>query len=161
MAVRVGVVREVRGDETRVALTPDAVKKLLAAGMTVSIQSGAGVQAACPDDAYAAAGATVEPDAAARVQDADVVLGVRAPSPETVAALKAEAFVAALMNPYGDRPALDALAAAGATGFAMEFVPRITRAQSMDALSSQANLAGYRAVIEAAIAQDGLPPGAG
>ncbi len=150
MAVKLGVVREDHADETRVALTPDAVKKLVASGITVAIQSGAGVRAAYPDGDYLAAGATVAPDAAEAVRDADVVLAVRAPSPATATALKPGAVIAALMNPYGDRAALDALAAAGATGFAMEFVPRITRAQSMDALSSQANLAGYRAVIEAA-----------
>ena len=150
MAAKVGVVRETVAGETRVALTPDAVKKLLALGFTVSVQSGAGVAAACPDADYAAAGATVAPDAAAAVADADAVLSVRAPPAEALAALKPGAVVAAMLNPYGGRAELDALAQAQATAFAMEFIPRISRAQSMDVLSSQANLAGYRAVIEAA-----------
>ena len=150
MAAKVGVVRETREDETRVAITPDAVKKLIALGFTVTVQSGAGVTASCLDPAYAEAGAQIAPDAAAAIADADVVLAVRAPSPEALASLKAGAVVAALLNPYGERAAVDALAQAQATAFAMEFVPRITRAQSMDVLSSQANLAGYRAVIEAA-----------
>jgi H+-translocating NAD(P) transhydrogenase subunit alpha len=146
---KVGVVREREG-ETRVALTPDAVKKLSALGFQVAVQSGAGLAAACPDADYLAAGATVAPDAAAAVREADVVLGVRAPAPDAIAALRPGAVVIALLNPYGDAQALQALAQAGATALAMEFVPRISRAQSMDALSSQANLAGYRAVIEAA-----------
>ena len=150
MAGKLGVVREVREGETRVAVTPDAVKKLSALGLSVTVQSGAGLGAACLDADYLAAGATVAPDAAAAVAEAEVVLAVRALSPEALAALRPGAVVVGLLNPHGERAALEALAVSGATGFAMEFVPRITRAQSMDALSSQANLAGYRAVIEAA-----------
>ena len=150
MAAKLGVVRETRESETRVAITPDAVKKLTALGFTVAVQSGAGLGAAYPDADYEAAGASLAPDAAAAMADADVVLAVRALPVEALGGLKSGAIVAAMMNAYAERPALDALAAAGATGFAMEFVPRITRAQSMDVLSSQANLAGYRAVIEAA-----------
>ena len=146
---KVGVVRE-REDETRVAITPDMVKKLLTLGFTATIQKGAGVTASCPDADYEAAGASIAPDAAAALADADVVLGVRALPVEALDALKPGAMVVAMMNPYGERTALDALAQSGATGFSMEFVPRITRAQSMDVLSSQANLAGYRAIIEAA-----------
>ena len=146
---KVGVVREREG-ETRVAITPDMVKKLLPLGFSVTVEAGAGVAAACPDADYEAAGASIAPDAAAALADADVVLSVRALTAEASNALKSGAVVAAMMNPYGERQALDVLAAAGATGFAMELVPRITRAQSMDVLSSQANLAGYRAVIEAA-----------
>ena len=149
MAAKVGVVREREG-ETRVALTPDMVRKLIPLGFAVTVQSGAGVAAAYRDADYLSAGATIAPDAAAAMADADAVLGVRALPVEALAALKPGAVVAAMMNPYGERAALDALAKAEATGFAMEFVPRITRAQSMDVLSSQANLAGYRAVIEAA-----------
>ena len=149
MAAKVGVVREREG-ETRVAITPDMVKKLLPLGFSVTVEAGAGVAAACPDADYEAAGASIAPDAAAALADADVVLSVRALTAEASNALKSGAVVAAMMNPYGERQALDVLAAAGATGFAMELVPRITRAQSMDVLSSQANLAGYRAVIEAA-----------
>ena len=150
MAAKVGVVRETRESETRVAVTPDAVKKLTALGFTVAVQSGAGLGAAYPDADYLAAGASLAPDAATAMADADVVLAVRALPPEGLGGLKSGAIVAAMLNAYAERPALDALAAAGATAFAMEFVPRITRAQSMDVLSSQANLAGYRAVIEAA-----------
>ena len=150
MAAKVGVVRETRESETRVAVTPDAVKKLTALGFAVAVQSGAGLGASYPDADYLAAGASLAPDAATAMADADVVLAVRALPPEGLGGLKSGAIVAAMLNAYAERPALDALAAAGATGFAMEFVPRITRAQSMDVLSSQANLAGYRAVIEAA-----------
>ena len=150
MAAKLGVVRETRESETRVAVTPDAVKKLIALGFTVAVQSGAGLGAAYLDADYQAAGAEIAPDAAAAMADADVVLAVRALPVEALGGLKSGAIVAAMLNAYAERPALDALAAAGATGFAMEFVPRITRAQSMDVLSSQANLAGYRAVIEAA-----------
>ena len=149
MTAKVGVVREREG-ETRVAITPDMVKKLIPLGFTIAVQSGAGVSAACPDADYEAAGATIAPDAAAAVANADVVLGVRALAVDELDGLKSGVTVIAMMNPFAERPALDALAATGATGFSMEFVPRITRAQSMDVLSSQANLAGYRAVIEAA-----------
>ncbi len=150
MAAKVGVVRETRESETRVAVTPDAVKRLMALGLTVTVQAGAGAGASYPDADYLAAGASLAPDATAAMADADVVLAVRALPPEALGALKPGAIVAAMLNAYAERPALDALARAQATGFAMEFVPRITRAQSMDVLSSQANLAGYRAVIEAA-----------
>ena len=150
MAARVGVVRETQAGETRVALTPDAVKKLIALGFTVTVQSGAGVAAACPDADYVAAGAVIAPDLSAATTDVDAVLAVRALPAEALSALKPGVVVAAMLNPYMERAALDGLARAQATGFAMEFVPRISRAQSMDVLSSQANLAGYRAVIEAA-----------
>ncbi|WP_174301571.1 Re/Si-specific NAD(P)(+) transhydrogenase subunit alpha [Caulobacter sp. S45] len=150
MAAKVGVVRETRESETRVAVTPDAVKKLIPLGFAVAVQSGAGLGASYPDADYLAAGASLALDAAAAMADADVVLAVRALSTEALTGLKSGAIVAAMLNAYAERPALDALAQTGATGFAMEFVPRITRAQSMDVLSSQANLAGYRAVIEAA-----------
>ncbi len=136
--------------ETRVAATPDSVKKLVAAGFAVTVEAGAGLTASVRDADYAAAGATVAPDAATAVSGADVLLKVRGPDAAEIAALKPGAMVVGLFNPYGDRTLVEALAAQGATAFAMEFVPRITRAQVMDALSSQANLAGYRAVIEAA-----------
>jgi NAD(P) transhydrogenase subunit alpha len=150
MTARIAVTRERRAEETRVAATPDSVKKLIALGFAVTFEAGAGLAASYPDADYAAAGATVVATAAEALRDADVVLKVRAPADEEIAALKPGALVVALLNPHGDRPTLEALAAKGATAFAMEFVPRITRAQVMDALSSQANLAGYRAVIEAA-----------
>ena len=149
MAV-VAVTRERRAGETRVATTPDAVKKLLALGVSVTIESGAGLTASVLDADYEAAGATIAPDLAATLGGADVLLKVRGPSDEEIAGLRPGSIVVALLNPHLERPVLDALAARGLDAYAMEFVPRISRAQVMDALSSQANLAGYRAVIEAA-----------
>jgi len=144
------VTKERRAGETRVAVTPDAAKKLIALGFDVVIETGAGVSASAPDTDYLAAGAKVFPTATEALKDADVVLKVRGPADEEISSLKPGAIVVGLFNPYQDRPLVDALTAHGATVFAMELVPRITRAQVMDALSSQANLAGYRAVIEAA-----------
>jgi NAD(P) transhydrogenase subunit alpha len=150
MPARIAVTKETRGAETRVAATPDSVKKLIAMGFAVSIETGAGVGASFPDADYLAAGATIAPSAESALAEADVVLKVRAPTEAEIGAIKSGALLIALLNPYNDRPLLDALAKRGVTAIAMEFVPRISRAQSMDALSSQANLAGYRAVIEAA-----------
>jgi NAD(P) transhydrogenase subunit alpha len=148
MAV-IAVTKEGRAGETRVAATPETVKKLAGAGFAVVIESGAGTGASYPDADYAAAGAEVVPTAVAALAKADILFKVRAPSDAEVAALKPGTIVAATLNPYQDRAVLEALAAKGASAFAMEFIPRITRAQVMDVLSSQANLAGYRAVIEA------------
>jgi NAD(P) transhydrogenase subunit alpha len=150
--IRLAVTRERRAGETRVALTPDAVKKLVDQRLAVAVETGAGLAAAFPDAAYAAAGAEVAADLAATLSGADILLKVRAPVAEEIAALKRGAIVVGLLDPFREREAMAALAAAGANAFAMELVPRITRAQVMDALSSQANLAGYRAVIEAAAA---------
>ncbi|MGI8840412.1 MAG: Re/Si-specific NAD(P)(+) transhydrogenase subunit alpha [Caulobacteraceae bacterium] len=136
--------------ETRVAITPDAVKKLIGLGLAVTVESGAGTAASAPDADYAAAGATIAPDMTAALKGADILLKVRGPTDEEIAALKAGAVVVGLLDPHQNGPLIEALARAGLTAFAMEFVPRISRAQAMDALSSQANLAGYRAVIEAA-----------
>lgn len=147
---RLAVTRERRPGETRVALSPDAVKKLTGQGVTVAVETGAGAGAAFPDADYAAAGAEIAADAAQAIAGADILLKVRAPEAEEIAALKSGTIVVGLLDPHREREALEALASAGANAFAMEFVPRITRAQVMDALSSQANLAGYRAVIEAA-----------
>ncbi|MDB5424112.1 MAG: hypothetical protein JWQ29_1528 [Phenylobacterium sp.] len=146
----IAVTRERRAGETRVAAVPETVKKLIAAGFSVTVEAGAGAAASYPDADYAAAGATIAKTAKDALAQADIVFKVRSPVDEEVAALKKGAIVVATLNPYQDKAALDALAKAGATAFAMEFVPRITRAQVMDVLSSQANLAGYRAVIEAA-----------
>jgi NAD(P) transhydrogenase subunit alpha len=146
----VAVIKESRPGETRVAATPDTVKKLIALGLSVVIEAGAGTAASIPDDAFEAAGARIVEGASAALAEADVVLKVRAPDAGESASIKSGAMVVGLLNPYQERPALEALATRGASAFAMEFVPRITRAQVMDALSSQANLAGYRAVIEAA-----------
>ena len=150
MAVKIAVTRERRAEETRVAITPDTAKKLIALGAEVTVESGAGKAASYLDADYAAAGATIAKTAKAAIKDADILLKVRAPVAEEIADLKAGAIVAATLNPYVEKEALKALADKGATAFAMEFVPRITRAQVMDVLSSQANLAGYRAVIEGA-----------
>ena len=144
------VTKERRAGETRVAVTPDVAGKLAALGLAVVVETGAGVAAAAPDAAYQAAGARIAPDAAAALKDADLLFKVRGPSPDEIAALKPGVVLAGLFNPYQDPALLQALNEMGATVFAMEFVPRITRAQAMDALSSQANLAGYRAIIEAA-----------
>ena len=149
MAV-IAVTKERRAGETRVAAVPETVKKLAAAGFSVVVEAGAGVAAAYPDADYEAAGATIAKTVKDALGKADVVFKVRSPEADEIAALKAGAIVVALLNPYQEREALAALAKKGTTAFAMEFVPRITRAQVMDALSSQANLAGYRAVIEAA-----------
>jgi NAD(P) transhydrogenase subunit alpha len=149
MAV-IAVTRERGAGETRVAATPETVKKLIAAGFTVTVESGAGVAASYVDSEYQAAGATLAPDLKSALAAAEILFKVRAPADEEIAALRDGALVLALLNPHQDRATLDALAARGATAFAMEFVPRITRAQVMDVLSSQANLAGYRAVIEGA-----------
>ncbi|HEX3699432.1 MAG TPA: Re/Si-specific NAD(P)(+) transhydrogenase subunit alpha [Phenylobacterium sp.] len=146
----IAVTKERRAGETRVAAVPETVKKLIAAGFSVTVEAGAGEAASYPDADYKAAGATIAKTAKAALAKADVVLHVRAPADTEIAALKKGAIVAALINPYQDKKVVAALAKAGATAFAMEFIPRITRAQAMDALSSQANLAGYRSVIEAA-----------
>ncbi|HEY2179129.1 MAG TPA: Re/Si-specific NAD(P)(+) transhydrogenase subunit alpha [Caulobacteraceae bacterium] len=147
---RLAVTRERKAGETRVALTPDAVKKLVGQGLSVVVETGAGLNAAAPDEEYRTAGAEIAPDVAAALADADILAKVRVPAPEEIAALKRGAIVVGLLDPHREGAAISALADAGANAFAMEFVPRITRAQAMDALSSQANLAGYRAVIEAA-----------
>lgn len=149
MAV-IAVIKERRAGETRVAAVPETVKKLAAAGFSVVVEAGAGLSASFQDADYEAAGAALAKTAKDALGQADILFKVRAPEADEVKALKKGALVVALLNPYQDRATLDALAAQGATAFAMEFVPRITRAQVMDALSSQANLAGYRAVIEAA-----------
>jgi NAD(P) transhydrogenase subunit alpha len=149
MAV-IAVTKERRGGETRVAAVPETVKKLIAAGFSVVVEAGAGAAASYPDADYAAAGAAIAKTAKEALSGADILFKVRAPEADEIAALKSGTLVVAVLNPYQDKASLDALAKAGATAFAMEFVPRITRAQVMDVLSSQANLAGYRAVIEGA-----------
>ncbi len=137
-------------DEPRVAVSPETVKKLVALGARVKVESGAGARSRFADDALRAQGAEIAPSAADALRDADILLKVRRPSAADVAALKPGALVIAMLDPYGDRSGLEALAAGNAALFTMEFMPRITRAQSMDVLSSQANLAGYKAVVDAA-----------
>ena len=144
---RIAVTRERRDGETRVAATPETVKKLAALGFSITVETGAGDGASFPDADYQAAGAELAKTCADALKSADVLLKVRGPSADEIKALKSGAVVVALLNPHQDKPTLEALAKKGASAFAMEFVPRITRAQVMDALSSQANLAGYRAVI--------------
>jgi NAD(P) transhydrogenase subunit alpha len=136
-------------DEPRVAVSPDTVKKFAGLGAKVRVESGAGLRSRFSDDAYRAAGAEIVSRADA-LAGADILLKVRRPSIEDVTAIKPGAIVAGMIDPFGDRAALEALAATGATVFSMEFMPRTTRAQSMDVLSSQANLAGYKAVVDGA-----------
>jgi NAD(P) transhydrogenase subunit alpha len=145
--MRIAVAREADSTEDRVAATPETVKKMKALGAEVAVEPGAGIKSGIPDTDFTAAGATVSKDA---VKDADVVLRVRRPGASELAACRKGALVIAIMDPYGNEAALKAMAEAGVTAFAMELMPRITRAQVMDVLSSQANLAGYRAVIDAA-----------
>ena len=139
---------ETDSGETRVAATPETVKKFVAIGAEVAIERGAGAKAGFPDGEYQSAGARlVSTDEAL---GADLVLKVRRPNADEIARLKPNAMVIATMDPYGHRDAIETMAKAGVAGFAMELLPRITRAQVMDVLSSQANLAGYRAVLDAA-----------
>jgi H+-translocating NAD(P) transhydrogenase subunit alpha len=145
--MRIAVAREADAAEDRVAATPETVKKMKSLGADVVVEPGAGTKSGVLDSDFAAAGATVTADA---VKDADVVLKVRRPTAGEVSGYKKGALVIAIMDPYGQDAALKAMADAGVTAFAMELMPRITRAQVMDVLSSQANLAGYRAVIDAA-----------
>ncbi|MDZ4369086.1 MAG: Re/Si-specific NAD(P)(+) transhydrogenase subunit alpha [Afipia sp.] len=145
--MKIAIAKEVDAAEPRVAATPDTVKKFKALGIDVAIEPGAGIKSGLLDADYEAAGAVVSADA---VKDADIVIKVKRPEVSEAAKYKKGALVIAIMDPYGNEPALKALADAGVSAFAMELMPRITRAQVMDVLSSQANLAGYRAVIESA-----------
>ncbi|WP_185983642.1 Re/Si-specific NAD(P)(+) transhydrogenase subunit alpha [Aureimonas mangrovi] len=146
------VPREREGGETRVAASPDTVKKLAGLGFAVTVENGAGEGSRITDDAFEAAGATI--GSAEDAKDADVVLKVRRPNGEDLSTYRKGAVVIATMDPYGHEDAVEAMAKAGVTAFAMEFMPRITRAQVMDVLSSQANLAGYQAVLDAAFEFD-------
>jgi NAD(P) transhydrogenase subunit alpha len=148
--MRLAIPKETRAGETRVAATPDSVKKLKTLGLDVTVQAGAGAGARIADADYQAAGATIAEGAAAALKDADIVLKVRGPDASEIALLKKGAVLAASLAPHTEKDTIAALAAAGVTAFAMEMIPRISRAQAMDTLSSQANLAGYKAVIDAA-----------
>ncbi len=150
MAIAIAVTRERREGETRCAATPETVKKLLALGASVTVESGTGAGSSISDADYVAAGAKVTSDLAAVLAGADVLLKVRGPTASETSALKSGTVVVGMLDAYRDKATVEALKGQGTTAFAMEFVPRITRAQVMDVLSSQANLAGYRAVIEAA-----------
>ncbi len=145
--MKIAIAREVDAGEPRVAATPDTVKKFKALGVDVAVEPGAGVKSGLPDAEFEAAGAAVTADA---VKDADIVIKVKRPEAAELARYKKGALVIAIMDPNGNDAALKVMADAGISAFAMELMPRITRAQVMDVLSSQANLAGYRAVIEAA-----------
>jgi NAD(P) transhydrogenase subunit alpha len=147
--MKIAIPAEIDAAEPRVAATPDTVKKMIALGGEVMVETGAGVKSGVLDADYEAAGAAIGSTAAFVVNGADVVLKVRRPTAEEAAGYKPGALVFAIMDPYGNEAALAELAKAGVTAFAMELMPRITRAQVMDVLSSQANLAGYRAVIDA------------
>jgi NAD(P) transhydrogenase subunit alpha len=147
MSLTIGVPLETAHGESRVAVTPETAKKLIAQGHTVRVQVGAGVTASVPDEAYAAAGATLVDDATA--WGSDLVLKVRAPEPAEASYIKSGSTVVGMLEPF-NADGLQRLATAGATGFALEAAPRTTRAQSMDVLSSQANIAGYKAVMLAA-----------
>jgi proton-translocating NAD(P)+ transhydrogenase subunit alpha len=145
--MRIAVARETDATEPRVAATPETVKKFKALGAEVAVARGAGIASGIPDADYEAAGAEIGEDV---TKTADLVLKVRRPAPNELSTYKKGALIVAIMDPYGNEAALKQMADAGLIAFAMELMPRITRAQSMDVLSSQANLAGYRAVIDAA-----------
>ena len=145
--MKIAIPSETHPGEARVAASPDTVKAYVKKGAEVVVESGAGLGSSISDEAYAVAGASIGSNVA---DGADVVLSVRRPSAAVLKAMKPGAVLAGGLEPYGERDGLDAIAQAGVTAFAMELMPRITRAQSMDILSSQANLAGYKAVIDAA-----------
>ena len=145
--MKIAVAKEIDPSEPRVAASPDTVKKFKALGAEVAIEPGAGIKSGLPDSEFTAVGATVSADA---LKDADIIIKVKRPEASELAQYKRGALVIAIMDPYGNEAALKTIADAGVAAFAMELMPRITRAQVMDVLSSQANLAGYRAVIEAA-----------
>ena len=145
--MKISVLKEHRAGETRVAATPETVRKLVGLGHTVTIESGAGTVAGFPDSAFTEAGAAIAAGPAAGA-GADIVFKVRRPEPAEIASLPEGAALIALMEPFAYAPdEVAALNARKIAGLSMEFTPRITRAQSMDALSSQSNLAGYRAMI--------------
>lgn len=147
--MKIAVLKERADGETRVAATPETVKKFINLGNEVAVEGGAGLSASVTDEAYTDAGAATG-DAAATVKDADIVLGVQAPDVGLLSGAKPGAWVAALFDPFQQRERVEAYAKAGLEALSMEFMPRITRAQSMDVLSSQSNLAGYKAVLAAA-----------
>jgi H+-translocating NAD(P) transhydrogenase subunit alpha len=147
--IRIAVLKERAKGETRVAASAETVKKFVALGANVAVESGAGLSASIQDADYAAAGAQIV-DAAATVNGADIILGVQGPDPALLSGAKVGAWIVAGLDPFGHRARIDAYASAGFEALAMEFMPRITRAQSMDILSSQSNLAGYKAVLVAA-----------
>lgn len=155
--MKLAIIKESTAGESRVAATPATIKKMVAAGLSVIVEKGAGVSASILDDHYKEAGATLAKDAATALKDADIVMKVQRPlrdkgdgGADELAMMKKGAILISALNPAGDADGLKAYAKQGVTAVAMELMPRITRAQSMDILSSQANLAGYKAVLDAA-----------
>ncbi|CAO3356477.1 Re/Si-specific NAD(P)(+) transhydrogenase subunit alpha [Azospirillum palustre] len=154
--MKIAIPRERRPGERRVAASPETVKKFKALGLDVVVESGAGLGSSLPDAAYEAAGAVIAADEASALADADIVLKVQRPlisgegEVDELSLIRKGALLFAILNPYNSRDHVKAYADAGVNAFAMEFMPRITRAQVMDVLSSQANLAGYKAVVDAA-----------
>ena len=146
---KIAVLKERAAGETRVAATPETIKKFIALGAVMAVEQGAGDSASISDQAYRDAGAEVGPVEAV-LKDADIVFGVQGPDPALLAGAKVGAWLTAVLDPFGQRARIDGYAGAGVEALAMEFMPRITRAQSMDVLSSQSNLAGYKAVLAAA-----------
>ncbi|MES3100041.1 NAD(P) transhydrogenase subunit alpha [Sphingomonas faeni] len=147
--MKIAVLKEQVDGERRVSATPETVKKFIALGATLAVETGAGDTASIADAAYADAGASVG-DRAATLAGADIVLGVQGPDPAMLDGVAPGAWIVASLNPFAERARIEAYAAAGYEALAMEFMPRITRAQSMDILSSQSNLSGYKAVLDAA-----------
>ncbi len=156
--MRLAVLKERRAAETRVAAVPETVKRLIALGLTVAVEAGAGAGASIPDAEFTAAGAEIAPDAAAALPGAGIVFAVQTPRRSNAPLIPRGALLVCIAGAFADPDLVPSLAQAGIDAAAMELLPRITRAQSMDVLSSQANLAGYRAVIESANAfQRGFP----
>lgn len=150
---RIAVLKELSDGERRVSATPETIKKFIGLGASVAVEAGAGTDASISDANYEAAGATLGARAEV-LRDADIVLGVQGPPPESLDGAKQGAWLVAGLNPFGERARVDAYAKLGLEALAMEFMPRITRAQSMDILSSQSNLAGYKSVLDAAAEYD-------
>ena len=147
--IKIAVLKEAANGENRVAATPETVKKFIALGASVSVEKGAGVGASIADADYEAAGAVIGTQAAT-AKDAGIVLGVQGPDPKSLKGVQDGAWIVAGLDPFGQRARIEEYAKAGVDALAMEFMPRITRAQSMDILSSQSNLSGYKAVVDAA-----------
>lgn len=147
--MRIAVLKETQESEHRVAATPDTVKKFISLGADVTVEKGAGLAANIPDNLYTEAGATIAESAKQALEKADIALKVQGPDTSELANFPKGIALAAVLNPYAMKDLMQSYAKAGVTAFAMEFMPRITRAQSMDVLSSQSNLAGYKAVLDA------------
>ena len=147
--MRIGVLRETASGERRVAATPEVVKKFLVLGATIAVEAGAGIASYISDQDFAAAGATIC-ERSALLADCDALIGVQGPDPVTLKDVKPGTWLVASLNPFGERARVEAYAALGIEALALEFMPRITRCQSMDILSSQSNLAGYSAMVDAA-----------